>query len=243
MLESKHGQAELAPHLESATRPRCHPLPRKHRHIALRVTVDEVLAECGATQQRLRKLPARVVVYLLLAAALFTECGYLAVWSKLTAALGSVPIPKITATALWHARARLGMRPLCGLFDLLRGPASAIRTAGARWTGLLVVAIDGTYLDVPDDPATRARLGKGRNQYATSGYPQICLVALVAPGTRAVIDAIFGPRTQGEITHGHHLMRSLNPGMIVLLDRGFASNTTANSPTLRANWPTATGSR
>ncbi|MFD0231871.1 transposase domain-containing protein [Streptomyces decoyicus] len=26
--------------------------------------VDEVLAECGATQQRLRKLPARVVVYL-----------------------------------------------------------------------------------------------------------------------------------------------------------------------------------
>ncbi|WP_219933751.1 transposase domain-containing protein, partial [Streptomyces sp. NWU339] len=33
--------------------------------------VDAVLAECGGVQQRLRKLPARVVVYLLLAAALF----------------------------------------------------------------------------------------------------------------------------------------------------------------------------
>lgn len=186
--------------------------------------VDAALAECGAAQQRLRKLPARVVVYLLLAGALFEECGYPAVWSKLTAALGSLPVPKITATGLWHARARLGVRPMRALFDLLRGPASAIRTSGARWASLLVVAIDGTYLDVPDDPATRARLGKGSNQYATSGYPQICLVALVCCGTRAVIDAVFGPRTTGETTHGKRLARSLNPGMIVLLDRGFSSN-------------------
>jgi hypothetical protein len=186
--------------------------------------VDAALAECGAVQQRLRKLPARVVVYLLLAAALFEECGYPAVWSKLTAALGSLPIPKVTATALWQARARLGVRPMRALFDLLRGPAGAIRTTGARWRGLLVVAIDGTYLDVPDDPATRARLGKGTNQYAASGYPQICLVALVACGTRAVIDAVFGPRTSGETTHGRRLARSLHQDMIVLLDRGFATN-------------------
>ncbi|MFF3251471.1 transposase, partial [Actinacidiphila glaucinigra] len=145
--------------------------------------------------------------------------------SKLTGALSSLPVPTVTATGLWHARTRLGVRPLQALFDLLRGPATAIRTAGARWAGLLVVAIDGTCLDVPDDPATRARLGKGTNQYATSGYPQILLVALVACGTRAVIDAVFGPRTSGETTHGRRLTRSLRPGMIVLLDRGFASNT------------------
>jgi hypothetical protein len=186
--------------------------------------VDAAVAECGAVQRRLRKLPARVVVYLLLAAALFEECGYPAVWAKLTSALGRLPLPKVTATALWHARARLGVRPMRWLFDLLRGPATALRTAGARWAGLLVVAIDGTYLDVPDDPATRARLGKSSNQYATSGYPQICLVALVACGTRAVIDAVFGPRTSGETTHGQRLMRSLHQHMIVLLDRGFASN-------------------
>jgi hypothetical protein len=187
--------------------------------------VDAVLAECGATQRRLRKLPARVVVYLLLAAALFEECGYPAVWARLTAALGPLRLPGITATGLWHARARLGVRPLRALFDLLAGPAAAIRTAGARWAGLLVVAIDGTCLDVPDGPATRARLGKGSNQYTVaSGYPQILLVALVASGTRAVIDAVFGPRSRGEIAHGQRLARSLRPGMIVLLDRGFASN-------------------
>ena len=187
--------------------------------------VDAVLADCGAAQRRLRELPARVVVYLLLAAALFEECGYPAVWARLTAALGSLPLPTITATGLWHARTRLGVRPLRELFDLLRGPATAIRTAGARWAGLLVVAIDGTFLDVPDGPATRARLGKGSNQYtAASGYPQILLVALVACGTRAILDAAFGPRGGGETGHGQRLARSLRTGMIVLLDRGLSGN-------------------
>jgi hypothetical protein len=188
--------------------------------------VDAILADCGAGQRRLRKLPARVVVYLLLAAALFEECGYLAVWSKLISALGSLPVPKITATGLWHARCRIGVRPVRALFDLLRGPASAVRTTGARWAGMLVVAIDGTYLDVADDRVIRARLGKGSNQYAaTSGYPQILLTALVACGTRAVIDAVFGARRDGgETGLARRLARSLRTGMIVLLDRGFASN-------------------
>jgi hypothetical protein len=187
--------------------------------------VDAVLDESGAVQQRLRKLPARVVVYLLLAAALFEECGYPAVWRKLTGALEALPLPKVTATALWHARTRLGVRPLRALFDLLRGPASAIRTAGARWAGLLVVAIDGTYLDVADDPDVRARLGKGANQYtAASGYPQVLLVALVACGTRAVIDAVFGPRKPGEPVLARRLLRSMHQGMVVLLDRGLATN-------------------
>jgi hypothetical protein len=39
--------------------------------------VDAVLAEAGGMQQRVRMLPSRVVVYLLLAAGLFAELGYL----------------------------------------------------------------------------------------------------------------------------------------------------------------------
>jgi DDE family transposase/transposase IS4-like protein len=165
------------------------------------------------------------VVYLLLAATLFEECGYPAV-GQADSRAGSVAPAAITATGLWHARARLGVRPLRALFDLLAGPAATIRTAGAHWAGLLVVAIDGTHLDVPDDPATRARLGKGSNQYtAASGYPQIQLVALVACGTRAVIGAVFGARRDGgETGLAKRLARSLRTGMIVLLDRGFASN-------------------
>jgi hypothetical protein len=75
----------------------------------------------------------------------------------------------------------------------------------------LVLAIDGTYLDVPDDPATRSRLGKDSSQYAASGRTRICLLALVARGTRAIIDAAFKPRGQGgETGHGRRLARSPN---------------------------------
>ena len=110
------------------------------------------------------------------------------------------------------------------MFDLLRGSAAAPRTSGAWWRGLLVCAIDGTTLDVPDTPGHRARLGKQDNQYATAGYPQIRLVALVACGTRAIIDAVFGPTADGEPAYVPRLLRSLHSGMIVLLDRGLSGN-------------------
>ena len=186
--------------------------------------VDAVLAECGAVQRRVRKLPARVVVYLLLAAALFEPAGYLAVWGKLTSALDGAGGAKVTGAALWQARTRLGPAPLRALFELLSGPAAAPRTGGSWWRGLLVCAIDGTTLDVPDTPGHRARLGKQDNQYATAGYPQIRLVALVACGTRAIIDAVFGPTADGETTYLPRLLRSVHSGMIVLLDRGLSSN-------------------
>ncbi|MFJ9841575.1 transposase domain-containing protein [Kitasatospora sp. NPDC101155] len=49
--------------------------------------VDAVLEETGAREKRLRLLPSRVVVYFVLALALFEQCSYRAVWGKLTAAL------------------------------------------------------------------------------------------------------------------------------------------------------------
>ena len=54
--------------------------------------VDQALAATGTTQARIRVLPARVVVYLLLAGGLFAGLGYRQVWHKLTAGLGSLPV-------------------------------------------------------------------------------------------------------------------------------------------------------
>ncbi|MET8178063.1 transposase [Streptomyces sp. NPDC005336] len=42
-------------------------------------------------------------------------------------------------------------------------------------------------------------------------------------GTRTVLDAVFGPTTDGETTYAPRLVRSLRTGMIVLLDRNFAA--------------------
>ncbi len=49
--------------------------------------VDRVISEAGVQEQRKRVLPARVVVYFLLAMVLFFQSGYIEVSSKLVAGL------------------------------------------------------------------------------------------------------------------------------------------------------------
>lgn len=185
--------------------------------------VDEALGATKTCQSRLRDLPSRVVVYLLLAACLFPEVGYLGVWRKLTAGLGAILTVTPTGAALAQARRRVGMTPLRWLFDLLRGPAATIRGRGTWWRGLVVCAIDGTTMTVPDTPKMLARLTKQRGNHGGTGYPQVRLLALVACGTRTLIDAVFGPTTAGETTYAPRLLRSLRAGMILLADRNFAA--------------------
>jgi hypothetical protein len=184
--------------------------------------VDEVLAETGRTQQRIRDLPSRVVVYLLLAGALFPGVGWQEVWQRLTAGLDGLETAAPTAGALAQARRRVGTVPLRRLFDLLRGPAAGIRTAGARWRGLLVCAVDGTLVAVPDSPANQAEFTRHRCNNGGAGYPSLRLLVLVSCGTRTVLDAVFGPTANGETSYAPSLVRSLREGMIVLLDRNFA---------------------
>ena len=186
--------------------------------------VDAALAATGTIQARTRLLPARVVVYLLLAGSLFAELGWRQVWHKLTAGLGDLPVADPTASALWQARARVGAQPLRWLWDLLRGPA-ATTTGPVRWCGLLVCAIDGTTMSVPDHDANLTVYTKHAGNHGGSGYPLLRLVALVACGTRTIIDAAFGPTSCGGPGSTCRLLRSLGSGMLVLLDRNFDNGT------------------
>jgi hypothetical protein len=188
--------------------------------------VDAVLAETGTTQRRVRDLPSRVVVYLLLAAALFADLGYGQVWARMIAGLGghggvSVAVP--TAGALAKARRRVGVAPLRALFDLLRGPAAGVSMRGVRWRGRLVTAIDGTILGCPDTPANLAVYHRGGGGNGGTGYPLVRVLALVACGTRTIIDAVFGTDRIGETRYAHALLAGLSRGMIVLADRNFAA--------------------
>ncbi|MFG2848409.1 IS4 family transposase [Kitasatospora sp. NPDC048296] len=185
--------------------------------------VDEALTQTGRMQARVRDLPSRVVVYLLLAGCLFPGLGWRQVWQRLTAGLDGLPVADPTGGALAQARRRVGAEPLRWLFDLLRGPAAGIRTTGVRWRNLLVCAIDGTTIAVPDSPANLTEYTKHRCNNGGSGYPALRLLVLVSCGTRTVLDAVFGPTTDGETTYAPRLLRSLREGMIVLLDRNFAA--------------------
>jgi hypothetical protein len=185
--------------------------------------VDAALAQTRARQRRVRDLPSRVVVYLLLAAGLFADLGYGQVWARMIAGLGGLSVAVPTAGALAQARRRIGVAPLRALFDLLRGPAAGVSVAGVRWRGLVVTAIDGTILGCPDTPANLAVYSRGGGYQGGTGYPLVRVLALVACGTRTIIDAVFGTDRRGETSYAHHLLPALRRGMIVLADRNFAA--------------------
>jgi hypothetical protein len=186
--------------------------------------VDAALAETNAVQRRLRALPSRVVVYLLLAAGLFADLGYGQVWARMTAGLHGLAVPCPVPSALAAARRRIGVAPLRRLFDLLRGPAATGRSGtGVYWRGRLVTAIDGTMMCCPDTTANLAVYRRGGGYQGGTGYPMVRMLALVACGTRTVIDAVFGADQVGETRYAQNLLTALRPGMILLADRNFAA--------------------
>ncbi|MEV6675248.1 IS4 family transposase, partial [Streptomyces sp. NPDC051162] len=180
--------------------------------------VEAVLEDTGARHQRLRLLPARVVVYFVLALAFFERSSYQAVWAKLTAGLGSVPVAHPCTSSLARARRRLGSAPLRQLFSILAGPVADHRQSCAFYRGLRLIAVDGTTLQVPDEPAVTWHFRKHIGRARAFGYPLVRLVALVECGTRALVDAAFGPDDIGELAYAHRLLGHLDASMLLLAD-------------------------
>lgn len=182
--------------------------------------IDEVLAETGRVQQRVRRLPARVTVLFVLALTLFTGQGYRGVWRELLhSGDGTGPAP--SSSGLAQARRRIGVAPLAALFARLRGPQAAAGTAGAFFAGWRLVSWDATMLDVPDSPANTAAFITSRNRKGAGAFAKIRLMALIEVGTHAVIDAVFG--SDSEQVLAGRLLGALQPGMLLLGDRNFAS--------------------
>ena len=162
--------------------------------------VDAVVAEAGRREQRQRLLPARVVVYYVLALALFADSAYEEVMRQLVEGLAwesgwerqwEVP----TKVAIYKARERLGREPLELLFRAVAVPVANESTRAAFYRGLRLVSLDGTCLDVADTPANEAEFGRPGSSRREGGgaFPQLRLVALAESGTHAICDVAMGP--------------------------------------------------
>ncbi|MDF3288133.1 IS4 family transposase [Streptomyces silvisoli] len=190
--------------------------------------VDEVIAECGRVEQRRRLLPARVVLYFVLAMCLFSGQGYEEVARLLTCGLqderrweGTWRVP--STGAIGRARLRLGSEPLKVLFARVCRPVATEATVGAWYRRWRLVAVDGTTFDVPDTEANDAyfgRPGSSRGQ-KRGAFPQARVAALVECGTHAVFAAEAGPLAVHETALARCLFDHLAAGMLVLADRGF----------------------
>jgi len=187
--------------------------------------IDAVAAETATVQKRIRILPTRVVIYFVLALALFDTCGYRQVWAKLVAGLGDLRTARPSASGLCRARRRVGPAPLRALFEAVSGPVAEPGTTGVFWRSLRLVAIDATTLHVASGPMTTTRYRLRSTGGAVWGYPLLRLSVLIECGTRAIIDAAFGPDTTGELAHARQLLNKLTAGMLLLADAGYDSTT------------------
>jgi hypothetical protein len=192
--------------------------------------VDRVVAEAGRVEQRHRLLPARVVVYYVLAMALFADCSYEEVMRALVEGLawesGWRQVWEVPAKgSIFKARSRLGCEPLRLLFEASAGPLADERSRGAFYRELRLISLDGTCLDVADTPANEEEFGRpgtGRGQ-GVGAFPQVRLVALSETGTHAICAAALGPLSSGENALADELLPALGAGMLCLADRGFYS--------------------
>jgi hypothetical protein len=182
--------------------------------------IDEVLADTGRVQRRVRRLPARVTVLFILALALFSGQGYRSVWRELAhdgTDAGVTP----SSSGLAQARRRVGLAPLAALFARVRGVRAAPGAVGAFMAGLRLVSWDATMLDVPDSDANAAAFITSSNRRGAGASGKVRLMALIEVGTHAVIDAVFGAESE-QVLAGR-LLAALKPGMLLLGDRNFPS--------------------
>ncbi|WP_228389949.1 IS4 family transposase [Streptomyces smaragdinus] len=198
--------------------------------------IDEVVELTGCGERRRRLMPARAVVYFVLALCLFSSAdsagppGYRSVLRTLTEKLRHLPglcVQRLpTSSALTRARQRLGDKPLQALFERRCGTLATPLTPGTFAFGLRLVAWDGTALDVPDTPANAAEFGfTGKDSVNQSGHPQVRLMALTECGTHALVDAAFDAVAKfSEHKLARRLLASLRPDMLLLADRNFAGH-------------------
>src|SRR5680860_526117 len=190
--------------------------------------VDEVIAECGRTEQRHRSLPARAMAYFSMGMALHSEGSYEDVLALMTDGLlwaQSSPSELVklpSKSAIFQARKRLGAEPVKALFDRVARPLATGSTPGSWLAGRRLVAIDGTTLDVADTAVNDEFFGRpGVSKGERAAFPQARLVALAECGTHVVFDAELGPYTSSELALSKVLVDRLEPGMVLLADRGF----------------------
>jgi hypothetical protein len=176
---------------------------------------------------RRRKLPGEVTLLLCVAMSLFTSCALEVVLATMVHGLRLWwPDPDLTLagkSAMVQARARLGAGPVVRLFHAVCRPLATPDTPGTFLYGLRLMAMDGTTEDMPDSPANLRAFGRHHGDRGASAFPQVQGVYLSECGTHAVIDAGFWPCHTSERLGAFRLLRSLGPGMLLLLDRGFYS--------------------
>jgi hypothetical protein len=188
--------------------------------------VRRVLTETGKTSLRQRDLPAHVMVYYVIALALFMNASCREVLRCLLEGLQWLKVPSTSIkvagkSGISQARTRLGEDAVRRLHDAIVRPIATPATKGAWFKHWRLVSLDGSTLDVADEPALEAVFGRPGAGHGESAYPQIRFVSLVENGTHVLFGTKMAGCATSEIALTKEVLSALRPGMLCLADRNF----------------------
>lgn len=190
--------------------------------------VREVLTETNRASVRERDLPAHVVVYYVIALALYMRSSYREVLRCLLEGVQwlldpSAAVKVAGKSGISQARSRLGPDPLRRLYEALVAPIAEKRTRGAWYRQWRLVSLDGSTLDVADTEENENAFGRPGASRGASAFPKIRFVALLENGTHVLWATRMSKYATGEITLARDVVPALRKGMLCLADRFFPS--------------------
>jgi hypothetical protein len=184
------------------------------------------LAASGKESVRQRDLPAHVVVYYVIALALYMQSSYREVLRCLLEGLQWLVEPAAGInvagnSGISQARTRLGWEPVRQLHDEVVRPVAVAATKGAWYRAWRLISVDGSTLDVADEIGNNEAFGRPGASRGESAYPKIRFVSLVENGTHVLFGSRMADYATSEVALAKTVLPSLCKGMLCLADRGF----------------------
>src|ERR1019366_8925229 len=164
--------------------------------------------------------------YFCMALSLYPEAAYEQVFAVVAQGLswmqGHDSEVTIAKSSISEMRGKIGYAPLQSLVARACLPlADAKLYPDAFYAGLRLVAIDGSNLEVPDEPDNIKAFGYPGSRTGHAGYPQAQCAVLVECASHAIIAANLGAYREAEWAICKPLLARLDAGMLCLADRGF----------------------
>lgn len=190
--------------------------------------IHEVLEQTNRASIRERDLPAHVVVYYVIALALYMRASYREVLRCLLEGVQwlldpSAKVKVAGKSGISQARSRLGIEPVKRLYETVVTPIAGERSKGAWFRQWRLVSLDGSTLDVADTVENDQAFGRPGASRGSSAFPKIRFVALLENGTHVLWAAHMDQYATDELTLAEKVIPSLRQGMLCMADRFFPS--------------------
>ena len=191
-------------------------LARLRQDIAAGLSREVIEEACRQVKHRWRQrvLDPTTTIYLFLLQVLHgnTACRHVVHFGGWT----------FTDSAYCMARKRL---PLAVYNWLVERTAAAVRTASdsARWLGHRIWVVDGSGFSMPDEPERQRHFGQPGCQRKGCGFPVAKWLALFDVATGMLLRSTTAPLRTHDMSQVGPICDGLEPGDVVLGDRGFCS--------------------